>query len=341
MKSIGLLSFLLISYSGFNNVYSQTDKKMTREEYIAEYKDLAIKEMERTGVPASITLAQGILESGNGNSRLAVKANNHFGIKCHDWNGRKIRHDDDLKRECFRKYKSVSQSYKDHSDFLVEKQRYSSLFSLDPIDYKGWAEGLKKAGYATSRNYDEALVRIIEENQLYAYDQGVDIPETAVQHLASADNSDITPEQARILERNRIKYIIAEEGDSYNSLTEEFDLLPWELKKYNELGEVAEIDSGQILYLQPKRKKAEAGNKTHTVEEGESMHSISQRYGIKLSQLYKKNLMEEGSQPEAGQVLQLRKGLKGSKSQFELSLKDDQQTEDNDEIEFEFDPEDE
>ncbi len=341
MKSIGLLSFLLISYSGFNNVYSQTDKKMTREEYIAEYKDLAIKEMERTGVPASITLAQGILESGNGNSRLAVKANNHFGIKCHDWNGRKIRHDDDLKRECFRKYKSVSQSYKDHSDFLVEKQRYSSLFSLNPTDYKGWAEGLKKAGYATSRNYDEALVRIIEENQLYAYDQGVDIPETAVQHLASADNSDITPEQARILERNRIKYIIAEEGDSYNSLTEEFDLLPWELKKYNELGEVAEIDSGQILYLQPKRKKAEAGNKTHTVEEGESMHSISQRYGIKLSQLYKKNLMEEGSQPEAGQVLQLRKGLKGSKSQFELSLKDDQQTEDNDEIEFEFDPEDE
>ena len=213
------------------------------------------------------------------------------------------------------------------------------MFSLEPTDYKGWAQGLKKAGYATSKNYDKALIRIIEENQLYALDQGVDVPEQEDQYLASTDNLLVTNEQKRILERNRIKYIITEGGDSYNSITKEFELLPWELRKYNELSEGAEIDSGQVLYIQPKRNRAEAGNKTHTVKEGESMYYISQKYGIKLSQLYKKNLMEEGTQPAVGQILQLRKGLKGSKSQIELGLKNNEQGEGEDEIKFEFDPE--
>lgn len=341
MKSIDLLPFLLIFYTGFLTAYSQSDSKMTRDEYISEYKDLAVKEMKRTGVPASITLAQGILESGNGNSRLAVKANNHFGIKCHDWKGKKIRHDDDLKRECFRKYKSVYESYQDHSDFLVEKQRYSFLFTLDPEDYKGWAEGLKKAGYATSKKYDKALIRIIEENQLYVYDQGIEIPMTGDQQLAQINNSESSTQSVRVLERNRIRYIISNEGDSYTSISDEFDLLPWELRKYNELDDDAKIDSGQVLYLQPKRNKAEPGKKVHAVEEGETMYTISQKYGIKLSQLYKKNLMEDGAQPSAGQVLQLRKGLKGSKPQLELSLKENEEEQENVEMEFEFDPEDE
>jgi LysM repeat protein len=341
MRSIVLLSFLLIFSIVFSTAFSQADRKMTRDEYISEYKNLAIKEMERKGIPASISLAQGILESGNGNSRLAVKANNHFGIKCHDWKGKKIRHDDDLKRECFRKYKSVYESYKDHSDFLAEKKRYSFLFALDPTDYEEWAKGLKKAGYATSRNYDKALIKIIEENQLYAYDQGIDVPERIDQQLASVNNYDKSSRLSRVLERNRIKYIIARKGDTYSSISDEFDLLPWELRKYNELDEGARIDSGQVLYLQPKRKKAATGNKIHMVDEGETMYSISQEYGIKLSHLYKKNLMEEGTQPEAGQVLQLRKGLKGSKSQIELSLREEEQEEDKIEIEFEFDPEDE
>jgi LysM repeat protein len=324
---------------------------MTRQEYIDTYKELAVKEMERTGIPASITLAQGILESGDGNSRLAIKANNHFGIKCHDWKGKKIRHDDDHNNECFRKYKSVYDSYRDHSEFLTSKQRYAFLFVLEPTDYKGWAEGLKKAGYATSRDYQKALIKIIEENQLYTLDQGVEVSREAGMQLASANESGSTGLSRKIYERNRINYIIANKGDTYESLSGELELLPWELKKYNELTEGSKIDSGQILYIQPKRNKAEEGKKTHIVREGETMYYISQLYGIKLDALYEKNLMENGTEPEISQTLQLRKGLKGAKRPFEFKLRDSMvkektgkqhkqvETEEEDEIIFEFDPE--
>jgi flagellum-specific peptidoglycan hydrolase FlgJ len=144
------------------NLWGQNKRKITRSEYIETYKGLAMTEMRRTGIPASITLAQGILESGNGNSTLAVKANNHFGIKCHDWNGPSIKQDDDRKNECFRKYRNPEKSYKDHSDFLTGRSRYAFLFDLKPDDYKAWARGLKKAGYATSSSYASALIKIIE-----------------------------------------------------------------------------------------------------------------------------------------------------------------------------------
>ena len=340
MTKLELLSFLPFIFLGFTTAYSQTNKKNTRQEYIFMYKDLAVKEMKRTGIPASITLAQGVLESGNGNSRLARKANNHFGIKCHDWKGKKIRHDDDLKNECFRKYKSANKSYEDHSDFLTSKKRYSFLFALEPTDYKKWAEGLKEAGYATSKNYDKTLIKIIEEEQLYAYDQGIDILKTKDSLLASLNNSQNKIQVIRTLEMNRIKYIIAKPGDSYSSISDEFDLLPWELKKYNDLSEVSKIDSGQIFYIQPKRNKAEAGKKTHSVKEGETMHYISQLYGIKLNVLYEKNLLEVGTQPETGQVLQLRKALKDDKKPFDLTIKEDVQVEKNGETEFEFEFED-
>jgi hypothetical protein len=349
MKKYLLCPLLIIICLIYSSVYGQSAKKTTRQEYIDTYKELAVREMKRTGIPASITLAQGILESGDGNSRLAIKANNHFGIKCHDWKGKKIRHDDDDNNECFRKYKSVYESYRDHSEFLISKQRYTSLFELESTDYKGWAEGLKKAGYATSRDYHKALIKIIEENQLYALDQGVEISKEAWTSLASASEAGKTGSGRKIYERNRIKYIIADKGDTYSGISEELDLLPWELRKYNEITEVSEIDSGRILFIQPKRNRAEAGKKTHTVKEGETMYYISQLYGIKLDALYKKNLMEKGAEPEISQTLQLRKKIKGARKPFELKLKERQEMakeekkgketelEEEEEIIFEFD----
>ena len=176
-----------------------SEKKKTfvsieRKDYIKEYNSLAIKEMKRSGIPASITLAQAMLESDNGNSTLARKANNHFGIKCHSsWKGAKVYHDDDKRNECFRKYKSIYSSYIDHSDFITNNNRYQFLFELSLSDYKAWAKGLQKAGYATSRTYAELLIKIIDNNQLYVYDQGGSLSFTSeastVSKNASASSS--------------------------------------------------------------------------------------------------------------------------------------------------------
>ena len=166
-------AFLLFSVFLSLAAAAQNGRKMTRKEYIDTYKELAMREMVNTRIPASITLAQGILESGDGNSTLARKANNHFGIKCHDWKGKRVKYDDDKRNECFRKYKSVEESYKDHSEFLSTRYRYAFLFDYEQYDYKAWAKGLKKAGYATSPTYSKALIKLIEENELYVYDQQV------------------------------------------------------------------------------------------------------------------------------------------------------------------------
>ena len=290
---------------------------LSRQNYIENYKDLAINEMKRSGIPASITLAQAMLESDNGNSTLARKANNHFGIKCHsDWNGGTIYHDDDRRGECFRRYKSVYESYIDHSDFLVNGNRYSFLFDLEPTDYKAWSRGLQKAGYATSRTYAQLLIKIIEDNQLYVFDKGGSLnftsneessPDSDNVNLADVDNFTVQMNKHRVYNKNRIDYIIVKDGDTFKSLRDEFELLPWELYKYNELDEGAELKEGQILYLQPKRNRAEHGFDYHTVSEGETMYSISQMYGIKLKKLYEKNRMEIGKEPEPGQKLWLRK----------------------------------
>jgi len=287
-------------------------RSLTAQQYINEYKDLAVQEMRRTGIPASITLAQGILESDYGNSRLATEGNNHFGIKCHnDWNGKRIYHDDDRRNECFRKYESPYQSYKDHSRFLTSSQRYAFLFDYDPTDYKKWAKGLKKAGYATSPTYASKLVNLIERYNLHQYDAN---PYTASSgsssgrtRLGDVDNYQISAGKHVVRTRNRIDFIKVKEGDTFKSLNEELDLLPWELKKYNELDDSATLKPGQILYLQPKRKKAARGYDVHVVQEGDTMYSISQYYGIKLDELYDKNLMKEGEQPEPGQKIWLRK----------------------------------
>jgi len=306
IKLLFILLFLV-------TVAASAQRKITREEYIAKYKDIAIYQMKTQGVPASIILAQGLLESDNGNSPLASKANNHFGIKCHNsWNGATMYMDDDAKNECFRKYSNPQKSYNDHSDFLRGARRYSSLFDLDPTDYKGWAYGLKKAGYATNPHYAEMLIKIIEDNNLYIYDKGIAVevesPTKGMGDLVDIDHFVIDMNKHRkVYTRNRINYVIVKKGDDYARLTKELELLPWQLAKYNEISKDSTLKEGQEIYIQPKRCRAEVNHSTHVVEKGETMYSISQMYGIKLKSLYRKNRMKFGEQPEVGQVIQLRK----------------------------------
>lgn len=309
-------------------LYGENGKKMTREEYIQTYADLAMKEMARVGIPASITLAQGCLESGNGNSTLANKGNNHFGIKCHDWTGKKIYHDDDEKHECFRSYNSPYESYMDHSQFLTTRSRYAGLFELKPHDYRGWAKGLKSAGYATARNYATLLIKIIEENELYRYDvlvlegglnEGgsfeVGTGSAYAANDASDDASDVPGARGDhgyntlrdVLVNNKVEYIVVQPGDTPESIRKEMDLYANELYRYNNLYKGEALEPGQKIYLQPKRRKAAKGNEIHLVKEGETMYDISQIYGVKLERLYKMNRMTEGAQPLEGSEIYLRK----------------------------------
>jgi LysM repeat protein len=289
----------------FSVFHSAGAQKMTREQYIEQYKEMAVNEMHRSGIPASITLAQGLLESNNGNSRLATKANNHFGIKCHGWSGHKIYHDDDKKDECFRRYRSVAESYEDHTNFLMNSPRYDFLFEYDQTDYISWAKGLKKAGYATAPKYADMLIDLIEEAGLHQYD--IKQRRKKDKEQDKIDIDDFQVELGRkILTRNRINYVLARQGDTYKSLTDELDMMPYELAKYNEMPRDAVLNKGQVIYLQPKRNKASVEFKTHRVEEGENMYKISQMYGIKLRNLYQMNLMEAGTQPAVGKELKLR-----------------------------------
>lgn len=301
---------------------SQGQSRITKEEYIEKYKKIAVEEMKRSGIPASITLAQGILESGNGNSTLARKANNHFGIKCHNWDGEKHYHDDDAKDECFRKYDSAEESYRDHTDFLMKTPRYRFLFEYRSDDYKSWAHGLQKAGYATSKTYASDLIRTIEENKLYIFDSGDYTRKVNLSRKDSDEDFTISLKKRKIYERNRIKYIIAQEGDNLVSLTKELDLFSWQLRKYNDLPEGYEVRPGEILYIQPKRNRAEVGYDFHFVKEGETMHAISQLYGIKLRKLYRRNHMEPGTEPVVGQKLWLRKTMPRSEMSHTNTLGD-------------------
>lgn len=290
--------------------------KISRQEYISKYADIAIRQMKQYGVPASIILAQGMLESDNGNSTLATKANNHFGIKCHkDWTGPTMYHDDDRKDECFRKYENSEGSYMDHSLFLRGGRRYAALFDLESTDYKGWAHGLKKAGYATNPKYAEMLIKIIEDNELHKFDKGVTIavesPRKGTGQLVDVDGFAIDIYKTRkVFTRNRIKYIVIKEGDTFYSLTKELSLMPWQIYKYNELTEDSILQIGQEIYIQPKRRRTERNHAVHTVDTGETMHSISQMYGVRLKSLYRKNRMRVGEEPEVGQTINLRKRKK-------------------------------
>ena len=322
-----VLIFGLFSCRAYKPVVSTPVKGLSEEDYIKTYKDLAVSEMKRTGIPASITLAQGMIESDCGHSTLAREGNNHFGIKCHDdWTGPTIRHNDDRRNECFRKYRKPEESFYDHSDFLKSEKRYSFLFNIDPSDFKSWANGLKKAGYATNPDYANMLIKTIEENNLWYFDRGYNSaklpPRTTVpgkdtvptqnidkpvkKIIFENENKAVAEHVSRIMENNRIKYIIVKEGETKDKLEKEFQLLNWELSKYNELKKDFQPVPGQLLYLQPKREKAEFGKDYHIAAEGDTMYLISQRYGIKLKSLFEMNRMTEGNEPEVGAKIWLQ-----------------------------------
>jgi LysM repeat protein len=259
------------------------------QQYIDQYKDIAIEEMKKWGIPASITLAQGIFESGAGQSELALKGNNHFGIKCHGWQGRTIYHDDDRRGECFRAYSSPYESYEDHSRFLVNGQRYRSLFSLKKTDYQGWARGLKAAGYATNPRYANQLIELIQLYRLYEYDKAKNYD-----HFLSEHTKD-KPVQGRQLHPikmyNKNYYVYARRGDTFRLLGEETGISYRKLAKYNERYKNDPLHEGEIIWLKKKQKRAPKDYKKHLyyVRQGDSMYSIAQKYGIRVKSLYKLN----------------------------------------------------
>ncbi|MCB9171223.1 MAG: glucosaminidase domain-containing protein [Flavobacteriales bacterium] len=297
-------------------------QRMTAEEYIAQWQEVAVRKMHEHGIPASITLAQGLLESGNGNSELARKGNNHFGIKCTpDWGGGKIYHDDDRRHECFRKYRDAADSFEDHSKFLM-KPRYAALFELKTTDYKGWAHGLHKAGYATDPRYPQKLIELIERYQLDKFDEGGrpaarrDPPQEEHRNNAHADPSrgredgamTVTIGGTRPIERydGRIKFVRARAGDTFRSLADEFGMMPGPLARYNDLPKNGAIAEGMVVFLQPKRSRAHDAD-THVVREGESLWSISQAHGMKLDKLAEYNGLRTDAPVRPGTTLWLRK----------------------------------
>lgn len=286
---------------------AQNVAKTTTEQYIQQYKDVAIAEMKRSRIPASITLAQGILESGNGNSRLATEANNHFGIKCKkEWTGRTLYEDDDAPQECFRAYPTAEDSYRDHSDFLMKSSRYAFLFDLTPTDYKGWAEGLKKAGYATNPNYPQLLINFIEKHNLQQYDGGELNIQPALPAPVPEKKEEIKPlpAPAALKEWNNLPVTIAAKGESYAQIALRNDMMVWQIFKYNDIKRGANPRSGDTLYLKPKFNKGKVA--TYEVQFGDNMYRISQRFAIKLKSLYKLNKMEFGTEPMWGEVLNLQ-----------------------------------
>jgi LysM repeat protein len=295
-----LAFFFFLSRMGFSQ---PSEKKLSPNDYITRFKEDAIKEMYQYGIPASITLAQGMLESGNGNSALAVYAKNHFGIKCHkEWTGPSYIMDDDAKNECFRKYQDVLDSYSDHSQFLRNRDRYAFLFELPKTDYKAWARGLKEAGYATLPAYANQLIDLIELYKLYELDKDVEL----TIHTVKEKKPQVALAMRQILKFNHTKFIIAKPGDSFYKIASDFDLELDELYRYNDFSRSEKIIAYEKIYVEPKRKKAL--EPTHVVTKGETMESISQLHGIKLSSLYKKNRMKAAdAQPKTGTVLYLRK----------------------------------
>lgn len=326
-----LTTILLIS-----SAFGQSDK-FRIQTYINTYKELAISEMLRTGVPAAITLAQGILETAGGQSDLASIANNHFGIKCKsEWTGETMYHDDDAKNECFRKYSSAQDSYRDHSDFLRSRPIYAFLFKLDPTDYEGWAKGLKRAGYATSSAYATALIRLIVENNLQSYslvamqrrEMGDDLFATgglagkpvveeeplevkpmgpvlvARKELKEKFKADDKYPRNTIFNINDTKVIFAEAGTSLLAVANNYNVGLKKLLEFNELEQTDILTSNQLIYLQKKSKK---GSKDiHVVEENESLHDIAQKEGIMLSVLMEYNGLQKGMQPAAGERVYLK-----------------------------------
>jgi len=326
----------VLSISLLSAAFGQSTKQRI-EAYIEQYKSLAISEMLRTGVPASVTLAQGILETAAGESELASYANNHFGIKCKsDWTGERMSHDDDAKNECFRKYANAEESYRDHSDFLKSRPNYAFLFKLGPTDYEGWAKGLKRAGYATSSTYAQQLIRLIVENNLQQFTllamQGGQMPDElfATSSLSNASTEETTDEAEEVVEAvapvftkapvkhekdlkyplnsvfniNDAKVIYAEAGTSLLALANNYNVSLKKLIEFNDLDQADILSRNQLIFLQKKSKKGT--KEVHVVEENETLHDIAQTEGMQLSAIMEYNRLQKGMQPATGEKLYLK-----------------------------------
>lgn len=294
--------FIPIAYFLFSSLILQAQNNQQYLKYIEEYKNLAIQQMEKYQIPASITLAQGLYESGAGMSDLARMSNNHFGIKCgSEWKGRSVRHDDDARGECFRSYDQVVESYEDHSKFLKYRSRYAQLFKLDIHDYKGWALGLKKAGYATNPQYANRLISIIEKYQLYKYDNAKYIPAITALEIEKQEikTDQILAGGKHLIQfKNDVPYIVLRQGDTLNSISKEFRITTKKLLSFNDLLDANNLEPNQRIFL--KKKKSHASDEDgyiYIVKEGDSLHSISQQLGIRLKKLYKLNKKNVGDSP--------------------------------------------
>lgn len=331
-----LFVFVLITFSLCAHA-SDKSKKTSKSatlipswiSYIDEYKNLAISEMHATGIPASITLAQGILESGAGKSTLARSSNNHFGIKCKShWTGRKVYHTDDAPNECFRSYSSAYDSYKDHSDFLSNNARYRSLFNLSHTDYKGWAKGLKAAGYATAPDYAHRLIGIIENYDLHRYDHANKNSTLYASHSQNSLRNSIESKRAtdvrhknfkdcdrvvinafqkrNIITYNKLAAVKANKGDTFESIAKELGVSAHKISKYNDYGANSQPRIGELIYIEKKKSKGPKGRLYHVADSNENMFFISQKYGIKLKSLLKINDMGVKDVPYKGQIIYLR-----------------------------------
>ena len=280
--------------------------------YIDQYYQIAEKQQKEHGIPASIVLSQGLLESGAGLSDFAKESNNHFGIKCNDWTGDKVYHDDDKKGECFRKYDKVLDSYEDHALFLKKRARYSFLFDLNPTDYEGWAHGLKKAGYATDPAYAFKLISIIENYDLHRFDingksSGYNDKNQSGNELNRGSMGTIHASTKHVIVKvNGVKFVTSNPGDTYAGIADEFNMPEERLRNYNEVNSTVELDNGSRVFIANKKKKAPKNCETHIALPGESMHSIAQDYGIKIMSIYKLNKIPLSKGVTLGQVLKLR-----------------------------------
>lgn len=303
MRKIVVFVAFLLSVSAF----SQARWNQAYQQYINQYKDIAIEQMQRYRIPASITLAQGLLESGAGRSELTRNSNNHFGIKCNNgWTGRRTYHDDDQRNDCFRVYDNAFESYEDHSKFLANNQRYRSLFNLKTTDYRGWAKGLKAAGYATNPIYAEKLIEIIQLYKLYQYDTAKGYDHFMAERTKVPETDAAALHSIKIFNKNY--YLIARRGDTYKSIGKEVGISYRKIAKYNERNRKDQLKEGEVVWLKKKQRKAPKDYKgrLHYVREGESMYSIAQLYGIRLKNLYKINHLSPEYQIRVGDGLKLR-----------------------------------
>ena len=286
-----------------------------QERYVKKYADMAVKEMVRSGVPASITLAQGMLESGSGMSKLATQGNNHFGIKCHKgWEGKSMKVDDDAPNECFRVYSSVADSYKDHSDFIRYRDRYKFLFDLERTDYKGWAYGLKKAGYATDPGYPAKLIKYIEEYKLYKYDvlskveeKEVPLSPLVIEAPKMAREEFHFPLTRELFSKNGVPFVYSLEGETYRSIAKYYHLFHQEILRFNDLRKDEELLPGTVVYLSFKENHTQPGLDKYIIEqEGEDFHAICQRFAVKEKAILKLNGWKKAPFLAEGDEIKLR-----------------------------------